>query len=99
MDYRIFNISLYTRRITVYSLTRRTLVESAQNVTPEKPRGWRKAWHVTVNRGFQKLDIMMMTVMMMVAFVSRYSPLSSRLTALFVARDSKRVTIAFYSAF
>ena len=33
---------------SVYSLIRRTFVESAQNLTPEKSQGGRKAQHVTV---------------------------------------------------
>ena len=39
---------VYTRRTSVYSLIRRTFVESAQNLTPEKSLGGRKAKHVTV---------------------------------------------------
>ena len=33
---------------SVYSLIRRTIVESTQNLTPEKSRGGRRAWQVTV---------------------------------------------------
>ena len=32
-------VSIYTRGTSVYSLIRRTFVESAQNLTPESPQG------------------------------------------------------------
>ena len=35
---------IYTRGTSVYSLTRRTFVESAHDLTLEKYQGWRKAW-------------------------------------------------------
>ena len=54
---RIFNVShlsayVYTRGTSVYNLFRRTFVESAQNLTPEKFQGGRKASHVTVTEPF-----------------------------------------------
>ena len=37
---------------SVYSLIRRTFVESMQNVTPEESQGGRKDWHITVTHPF-----------------------------------------------
>ena len=43
---------VYSRGTSVYSLIRRTFVESAQNLTPEKSQGGRKTWHITGTHPF-----------------------------------------------
>ena len=43
--YVITSLCVYTRRTSVYRLTRRTFVQSAQKLTVQKSRGGHKAWH------------------------------------------------------
>ena len=48
---------------SAYSLTRRTFVESAQNLTPEKSQGRRKAEHVKVTHPFDDDDEVLLNVL------------------------------------